>query len=119
MKSGIVLTGGFNGEDLSSVEVISGNRNNHLYLPSLPMTISGSPSIFEYNDSIMLCGGWNNLEDCLRLERGKWVHFNTLNHGRTFASVATTTTSTFIFGGSRSPRTFEFLSKQSKVWELG
>ena len=119
MKSGIVITGGFNGEDLTSVEVISSTRNNHLHLPSLPMTISGSPSIFQYNDSIMLCGGWNNLEDCLRLERGKWIHFNTLNHGRTFASVATTTTSTFIFGGSRSPKTYEFLSKNSKVWELG
>ena len=83
------------------------------------MTISGSPSIFQHNDSIMLCGGWNNLEDCLLLERGKWIHYNTLNQGRTFASVATTNRAIFIFGGSRSPHTYEFLPKNSKVWELG
>ena len=51
VKSGIIITGGFNGEDLTSVEVISSTRNNHLHLPSLPKTISGSPSIFQYNET--------------------------------------------------------------------
>ena len=48
-----------------------------------------------------------------------WQEHSTLYQSRTHASIVTTDYRTYIFGGIQSEETFEFLSKDSKVWEKG
>ena len=108
--------------DLASVEAIQiyGNKQR---LPNLPSLISGSPSMFLHNKTIMLCGGDNNLKTCLKLQEGTWTEYNSLKKERKYGAVVSTTTTTFIFGSKTgwilSEDTYEYLEKNASDWKLG
>ena len=72
--------------------------------------------MFLHSDNLLLCGGFGNEDICLILENDTWKEHSTLNKERKYASAVTTVDGTFIFG---TWKTFEFLPKNSKVWEEG
>ena len=116
----IMIAGGENlNSVLASAEFISETNNNNNGLTNLPKSIFFNPSMFLHNETIMICGGSNNLKTCLKLEEGNWTEYNSLKQERRDATVVSTTTSTFIFGGSRSRDTYEYLEKNASEWILG
>ena len=118
----ILIAGGTdsNNVPLVSAEFISdGTNNNNNLLPNLPKSITTSPSMFLHNETIMLCGGKNNQQTCLKLEEDAWTDYNSLKEERLYASVVSTTTATFIFGGWESKDTYEYLENNASNWILG
>ena len=118
-----MLAGGSNigigGDYVDSVEILShefatANRK----LAKLPKDIAENPSLFLSGDTLLICGGFNNENKCLKQENNSWIEHSTLNNNRTYASAVTTADGTFIFGGEYSSETFEFLPKNSKVSSL-
>ena len=95
------------------------NNSNNQLVPNLPKIIHDSPSMFLHNETILLCGGENNLKTCLKLQEGTWTEYNSLKEERTDAAVASATTATFIFGGLGSEDTYEYLEKNASEWKLG
>ena len=72
-----------------------------------------------HNGTILLCGGSNNQKKCLQLEHGTWKEHSTLKAERMHHSAVTTKTATFLFGGTNSPFTYEYLPKDSNTWLKG
>ena len=72
-----------------------------------------------HNGTILLCGGRNNEKKCLQLDHGTWKEHSTLNVERAWHSAVTTQTATFIFGGGKSRKTYEYLPKDSTKWLMG
>ena len=87
-------------------------------LPNLPNRIDAS-SMVAHNGTILLCGGIYNLKQCLQLNHGTWKEHSTLNEERVWHSAVTTQEATFIFGGSYSDKTYEYLLKGSTKWLMG
>ena len=115
----VLIAGGFHNTDnqLASVEIIS-EDSIIIPLPNLPVTINRSPSMFIHNGTMLLCGGNNNLQNCLQLEGGIWKQYSSLNNERSYASAVTTDTATFLFGGNESEYIYEYLTWSSK-WQPG
>ena len=104
---------------LASAEFIPATKISNS-LPSLPKSILGSHSMFLHNETIMICGGQNNLKTCLKLQEGSWTEYNSLKEGRSHGALVSTTTATFIFGGYYSEDTYEYLEKNAaSEWKLG
>ena len=116
---GIWIAGEQETNQISTVEFIAENNSNSQLVPNLPKSIYDSPSMFLHNETIMLCGGGNNLKTCLKLQEGSWTEYNSLKEERGDAAVVSTTTATFIFGGWGSQDTFEYLEKNTSNWILG
>ena len=115
-----MVAGGLDGFRLSSLEAISSEPSmSNKELTELPNGITWSPSLFLDGDNIILCGGNNNLNKCLMHDNDSWKEHSNLTQNRGYASVVTTVNGTFIFGGGLSEKTFEFLPKNSKVWQAG
>ena len=72
-----------------------------------------------HNGTISLCGGRKNEKQCLQLDHGTWKEHSTLNEKRVWHSAVTTQEATFIFGGSYSDKTYEYLPKDSDKWLMG
>ena len=72
-----------------------------------------------HNETILICGGWNNVNLCLQLDHGTWKKHSMLNKNRVEHSIVATEKATFIFGGSRSRKTYEYLPKGSTTWVMG
>ena len=72
-----------------------------------------------HNGTILLCGGYKNEKKCLQLDHGTWKEHSTLNEKRAWHSAVTTQTATFLFGGSYSATTYEYLPKDSTKWNMG
>ena len=66
-----------------------------------------------------MCGGRQNKQKCLQLDHSTWKNHSALNVARAGHSTVTTQTATFIFGGSFSPKTFEYLPNDSNTWLMG
>ena len=116
----ILIAGGYGSNYLASVEVISKYVRNNIQLPDLPKFITSSPSMVNHNGAILLCGSTNNLRTCLQMETNIWNHHSNLNKKRNFASAVATNTATFIFGGSESSDTYEYLEQGSSTnWQEG
>ena len=119
-----MVGGGYDSDSsrINSFETISSELSmNDKKLVELPYGISGRPSIFLHGDNLLLCGGFNNINKCLKYENDTWKEHSILNEGRTYASVVTTADGTFIFGGDGNfaRYNFEFLPKNSMVWQEG
>ena len=114
-----MVAGGWNGgSDFSVVEVLTNEPSmSNKELTELPKGIAFSPSLFLDGDNLLLCGGSDNKNKCLMHDNGSWKEHSILNEKRIYASAVTTVDGTFIFGGEDSKDTFEFLPKNSKVWE--
>ena len=115
-----MVAAGYDYSDLSSIEVLSNELSfTNKKLAELPKKISGN-SLFLHDDNILLCGGWNNENKCLMLEKDAWKEHSTLHKDRRSASAVTTADRTYIFGGGGDGKvTFEFLPKNSKIWQEG
>ena len=110
----IIIAGGSN---KSSVEVLTGDFRTK-QLPNLPKEIYNS-SRAPHNGTILVCGGQNNDQKCLKLDHGTWEEHSTLNQERVAHSAVTTQTATFLFGGGPSSKTYEYLPKDSTTWLMG
>ena len=97
--SGIIVAGGYDvsRNESSSVDFLAEDIGMK-QLPNLPQDIYAS-SMVAHNGTILLCGGYGNLEKCLQLDNGTWKEHSTLNVERAWHSIVTTQTATFIFGG--------------------
>ena len=116
----ILIAGGWDGNMLASVEVISDDSRDNIHLPNLPKSIQWSPSMVNHNGTILLCGGGKNLQTCLQMEENGWNHHSNLNKERSYTSAVATNTATFIFGGYHSKDTFEYLEQgSSSNWKEG
>ena len=116
----ILIAGGYDEfNNLASVEVISDDARNNIQLPDLPETITWS-SMINHNGVILLCGGENNGQTCLKMEEKGWNHHSNLKQKRSGVSAVATNTTTFIFGGPMSKNTFEYLEQgSSSNWQEG
>ena len=72
-----------------------------------------------HNGTILLCGGSTVSNKCLKLDHDTWKEHSTLNKERAWHSAVATQTATFIFGGSFSENTYEYLPKNSTKWLMG
>ena len=117
--SGIIVAGGYDvsRNESSSVDFLAEDIGMK-QLPNLPQDIYAS-SMVAHNGTILLCGGYGNLEKCLQLDNGTWKEHSTLNVERAWHSVVTTQAATFIFGGCYSNKTYEYLLKDSTTWLMG
>ena len=66
-----------------------------------------------------MCGGRINPRQCLQLDLGTWKNHSTLGEERYLSSAVTTTKATFLFGGTFSRTTYEYLPKESVTWREG
>ena len=93
-------------------------------MPKLPNNHT-SAYIAIHNQAILLIGASNSEnhdglgKKCYQLNKGIWKEHSTLNHWRHYASVVTTNSATFIFGGQGGRKTYEYLPKQSDTWLPG
>ena len=115
----IIIAGGRQWNDalVSGVEVVYGNLKTK-QLPNIAKGIYGS-SLVLHNGAILLSGGKDNFQKCLQLDHGNWKEHTTLLKERILHSVVATETATFIFGGSPSCETYEYLPNGSIKWVLG
>ena len=89
-----------------------------MQLQTLPRNI-GVPSTILQNGNISLLGGAGNSWKCLQLDNGTWKEENVLNKQRFGHSGVKTQSATFLFGGIVSPKTYEYLPKDSTKWIKG
>ena len=89
-----------------------------MQLQTLPRNI-GVPSTILQNGNISLLGGAGNSWKCLQLDNGTWKVENVLNKQRFGHSGVKTQSATFLFGGIVSPKTYEYLPKDSTKWIKG
>ena len=111
------MVGGWDGsKSLKTAELIPNKCN----IPSLPYGIEGKPSLILTNDNIiLLCGGSGNQQDCLQSKDKNWVHHSELVESRIYATAITMAKGTYLFGGSSSPNTWEWLPSGSSTWVQG
>ena len=118
-----MVVGGWDGNSkLDSVKIISSESTlENKKLTELPKGISGRPSLFLHGKKLLLCGGYGGYEGetCFSYENDDWKKFSSLKQKRPYASAVTTADGTYIFGGDLVELTFEFLPKNSKVWNQG
>ena len=112
-----MVAGGVSGDGISTVEVLTGDLGTK-QLPNLPQNICDS-SMAQHDGMILLCGGENNDQKCLKLDHGTWTEHSTLNKERYFHSAVATDSATFVFGGSNSRKTYEYLPMDSNTWIMG
>ena len=107
------------GGSKAGVEVLTGDLGTKR-LPNLPRKIDES-SMVVHNGTILLCGGRENRQTCLQLNRSTWKNHSVLNMARAGHSTVTTKTATFLFGGGGtfSRKTFEYLQNGSNTWLIG
>ena len=112
--SGIIIAGGYGS---SVVDFLTGDLRIK-QLPNLPDRIHGSSMVACFG-TILLCGGSYNLRQCLQLDHGTWKEHSPLNEKRVWHSIVATQETTFIFGGSCSRTTYEYLPEDSITWLIG
>ena len=73
------------------------------------------------DDNLLNCGGSPDYKKCYRLDiqEKRWIHHSYLTQNRYLATSVTMPNGVYIFGGSKSPTTTDFLPKNSGVWQAG
>ena len=99
--------------EILSNDLFLANKN----LSKLPKGISWNPSLFIHDNILLVFRGSNNKNKCLIYKNDAWKEHNTLNENRKHTSVVSTINVTFIIGGSSSANTFDFLPRNSNVWQ--
>ena len=109
------------------MEVIYGDSKPKKLTADWPRQIYGnSCSMVNHFGSILMSQG-NNFKTFQKLDMldtGSWNKHKTLNMKRSFETAVTTETATFVFGGSKSPNTYEYLPYDAEDctninWVLG
>ena len=114
----LIMTGGYNGDVFSSVEVYHPGTNTSCTLPSLPGEI-----FLHSQDGLVLCGGGINCvsntgRSChtLNTDTAQWTKTHSLSGGRVFhSSWRREDGSILIIGGGFSETTTELVSDSSGV----
>ena len=109
----LIMTGGWDDDELSSVEVYVPSTNTSCSLPSLPVETWGHSQ-----DGLLLCGGGFNEEQCLTFHAasGEWVQTHRLSGERRFHSSWQREDGTvLLMGGDFSPTSTEIVSDSSAV----
>ena len=119
---------------MTSVEVISGSARGTIRLPKLPQEITKDDirthcSMFIHDGFLMVCGGGTCAYDshygkkeswkCFQFKNGIWNKHSNLIRKRADSATVTTDKETFIFGGTQSMKTYEYLPTGSKKWKQG
>ena len=108
------MTGGWNGDRLTSVEVYVPSTNTSCSLPSLPVATEGHSQ-----DGLLLCGGDGNYrQSCLTFhpDSGEWVKAHNLSEGRyEHSSWQREDGTVLLMGGVDSLTTTEIVSDSSAV----
>ena len=103
------------------------NRNNEL-IPNLPLpdvdntrsSVGGSKNMVEQGKTILFCGDYYpNVKICVQLDNSLWKKHSSLKQNRSNASFVSTKSGFYIFGGTVSPNTYEYLAKGSNQWQMG
>ena len=117
----MLIVGGNDGEnDLKTSELFPQKPTCTSNVPNLPERISSQPSLILTQDQkLLLCGGSKNEQTCLVLKDNTWRNHSRLNQKRTYASAVTMEKGVFLFGGRKSPNTWEWLPNGSSNWIPG
>ena len=100
-------------------EVFTGNLEVKK-LQNLEKTSTLSMHMVVHNETILLCGGFQNEKKCLQLDHGTWKEHSSLSEARISHSTVSTHTATFLFGGAENSKTtYEYLPKDSITWIKG
>ena len=121
----VIIAGGYsNGGRIDFVEVLSGLSKIKIQLPNIPYKVNHC-SMFLHDGSLMFCVGYDQSHDtdnakrCFKLDQGKWIRHSTLNNPRVGSKAVSTDKGTFLFGGSSSQNTYEFLPNDAQEWRIG
>ena len=103
--------------DLISTNALLANKK----LAKLPIGAGRIPSLFVHGEYVLICGGDGNIFTCLKHDNDTWTKHSTLNNARGSSSAVTTSDGTYIFGAGLvgSTDNYEFLPKNSAVWQAG
>ena len=114
----ILIVGGE--PETSSVELITDDDFKRIDLPKLPKEIVG-PSLIKHNNVILSCGGEKSgaNKECFQLTSDGWCHHSYLNAERLLSTFVSTSTGSYLFGSffENGRNTYEFLEKDSSVWQ--
>ena len=117
-----LIVGGWDGNNaLKTTEILQGRTCSSNSLPSLPNGISGQHSLILTSDveEILLCGGYGNEQKCLELKDNQWEEHSNLKNSRAYASAVSMPGGIFLFGGSSSRTTWEWLPSGTNQWQSG
>ena len=123
----MIVTGGYvdytpaTGGLMSNVEMIPVQRST-CYLQDMPAAGAASTLVLTPQNVVLNCGGGDNPQSCLSLDvarGGVWTHHSHLTNERQEAIGVSLPSGTYLFGGSLSPNTTDFLPASSKTWQAG
>ena len=109
----LIMTGGYNDDELRTVEVYVPSTNTSCSLPSLPVTTWDHSQ-----DGLLLCGGGGNNLQChtFHSDSGEWVKTHNLSEERYgHSSWQREDGTVLLMGGAYSPTTTEIVSDSSAV----
>ena len=113
----IIIIGGFDHNAYCSEAEVLINAKS-IQIPNLPIEIKDA-TLTIHNEIPLLIGGKDNDNNCLALRNGTWMLHSKTKMIRRDHSAVLTKFATFIFGGSTSRKTFEYLPTNSEKWILG
>ena len=111
LGEGILITGGYNGRDLKSVEAYNPHNKKICKLPDLPYT--------DYEHTLcggLLCGGRNSEKSCLKLGPSGFVKTTvSLKQRRRFHLCWNVPEGVLLLGGESSPSTTELVLRDGSA----
>merc|ERR1712223_1798245 len=121
----VLITGGVNYDtldDFNTSEILNGPEG--CTMPDLPEGINwGHNMIMTANNDILTCGGANPAykQKCYRYEKTSrtWNPHSDLKQERNYAASITMPNAVYVFGGSESYNTYEYLETDENVWQEG
>merc|ERR1711899_533787 len=125
----IVITGGSRSNEISlgidffnTSEILNGPEG--CTMPDLPEGHNwGHNMIMTANNDILTCGGANPAykQKCYRYEKTSrtWNPHSDLKQERYYAASITMPNAVYVFGGSESYNTYEYLENDGNVWQEG
>ena len=118
--SSVIIAGGFNyGIDAQRTVEILSEAPRVKQLPNLSSYDFAFSTMILHNKTILLYGGIDNARKCFQLKSGTWIYHSTFNEARIASAAVATEKGTFVFGGGKSPNTYEYLPKDSTMWQKG
>ena len=108
--------------DIKRVDLLYGPED--CTIPDLPYGGQyGHSIVLTSNGEILQCGGYSNdyKKTCLDYDKTQqqWKHHSSLTQERRFATGITMPKGIYLFGGSYSQTTFEYLPTNEKQWQEG
>ena len=115
--SAILVSGGYNGDRLASVEALHPNGSHICNLPDLPTGRAGHTL-----DGLTSCGGYDGrryIDTCVTLSSGQWTQSHQMIHARPGHTSWSTDNQVYLIGGIGSSETSEILTPGSDTTTKG